>query len=58
MSFYKINGESLITAPNSVHTPTITLKAEEHTTYTYPIEGWYWFNSLHEAMIAFVAQNG
>ncbi len=49
MAFYKKDGESLLIAPNFVYAPTFTLIAEDYETYTYPIDGWYWFDSEEEA---------
>lgn len=55
MPFYRRDTELLLSAPNGVHTPTSTLLAEDHATYTYPVEGWYWFDTLDLA-IAFFAR--
>jgi len=54
MSFYKRIDEELLIAPKFVHTPDISLLAEEHGNHTYPIEGWYWFDTLDEAMLNMV----
>jgi len=51
MSFYKRIDEELLIAPNFVHTPDISLLAEEHGNHTYPVEGWYWFDTLNDAML-------
>lgn len=50
MGFYKRNGDELLHAPNSVHAPGFLLLAEDHATYTYPVEGWYWFDTLDAAL--------
>lgn len=50
MPFYKRDGEELMVAPNFVRAPTFDLFAETHTENTYPIDGWYWFDTLDEAM--------
>ena len=50
MSFYKREGEELLVAPNFVYAPGYTLKAEDKDTYTYPQDGWYWFNTLDDAL--------
>ena len=52
MSFYKRDGEELLVAPNFVRAPTFDLFAETYAENTYPIEGWYWFDTLDEAMTA------
>ena len=46
--FYKFE-KKLIYAPNSVRNVFFHIVEEMHETYTYPIEGWYWFDSLKEA---------
>jgi hypothetical protein len=52
MSFYKRDGEELLVAPSFVRGPGFDLFAETHAENTYPIEGWYWFDTLDEAMAA------
>lgn len=47
--FCKLEGNDILEAPNFVHTPNISLFAEEKDSYTYPIEGWYWFETIEEA---------
>ena len=49
MSFYKLDDGLLLEGPNAVYAPTFTLLKEDKDTYTYPIDGWYWFNSEEEA---------
>ena len=56
MAFYKRDGEDLLTAPNFVHAPGFSLKAEDQATYTYPQDGWYWFDNLNQAMTFFSSQ--
>src|SRR5512135_3326926 len=50
MPFYKRNGDELLSAPNFVHGPGFDLDATLHTTYTYPVDGWYWFDTLDAAL--------
>ena len=50
MSFYKRDGEELLVAPNFVRAPTFDLFAEDKDTYTYPVEGWTWYDTLDQAM--------
>ena len=50
MSFYKRKNEELLVAPNFVHAPGYSLTAEQKDTYTYPVDGWRWFDTLDQAM--------
>lgn len=50
--FYKLDGE-LLHGPNFVYAPTFTLLKELNNTYTYPQDGWYWFDSLELAQAFF-----
>lgn len=54
MPFYKRQDEELLVAPNFVHAPNYSLTAEDKDEYTYPADGWYWFDSLDAAMSALV----
>lgn len=55
--FYKYSEEEHIVmcGPNYVYGPydTFRLFREEKDTYTYPVEGWYWFDSDEEAYAFF-----
>ena len=51
MTFYKRDGDTLLDAPNFVIGQGFELRAETHAENTYPVDGWYWFGSLDEAMI-------
>lgn len=43
--FYKLDEEgNLLHAVNSVHTKNYTLLREEKDTYTYPVDGWVWYD--------------
>lgn len=53
MPFYKRENEELIVAPNFVIGPGFELRAETHSDHTYPVEGWYWFDTLDQALTAF-----
>lgn len=46
--FYKLS-DDLLYGPNFVSTPTYELFVSEKDTYTYPVDGWYWFDTLEEA---------
>lgn len=47
--FYKVEDGGLLYAPNFVAAPDYELRAELHETYTYPVEGWRWFESEEAA---------
>ena len=51
MPFYKRNGEELLVAPEFVSSPDFELTAADHANYTYPIDGWYWFENLDQALV-------
>lgn len=53
MAFFKNDDNNLLVAPNFVYAPTFTLLVEDHNTYTYPQDGWYWFDTEEEARIFF-----
>ena len=57
MPFYKRENDELLVAPNFVYGPGYELQAENHATYTYPVEGWYWYADLDAAMTALVTRN-
>ena len=46
--FYKLDGE-LLYAPNYVLNADYELYRNQHESYTYPVDGWYWFDSELEA---------
>ena len=50
--FYKL-GDELLYAPNVVYAPGFTLQAASHADYTYPQDGWHWFDSQLEAEQSF-----
>lgn len=52
MPFYKKDGEQLLVAPNFVSGPGVELAAENKDQHTYPVQGWYWFDTLEIAMAA------
>lgn len=48
--FYKLDvGNVLLFAPNCVYGTDFCLFRQDHDTYTYPVDGWYWFDSEEEA---------
>ena len=52
-AFYKLHEGLLLQAPNAVLAPDYELRKELKDTYTYPVDGWTWFNSEAEAYWAF-----
>lgn len=46
--FYKYD-DQLLYGPNFIMNANYQLLKESHAEYTYPVDGWYWFNSLEEA---------
>lgn len=49
--FYKLDpGGSLLYGPNFVVNADYTLVRADHATYTYPVDGWYWFDSEAAAL--------
>ena len=57
MPFYKLENNELLVAPNFVVGPGFELRAETHAEHTYPVDGWYWFDTLDAAMTAMVNIN-
>lgn len=45
--FYKLDGELL--SSSFVSGPSFDLVADAHEDYTYPVDGWYWFDTPEEA---------
>ena len=42
--FYKFEDNHWLYAPNFVYAPDFALVKELKDTYTYPIEGWTWYD--------------
>ena len=53
MGFYKKNNDSILTGNTTVCTPTVTLVDVAKDSYTYPQDGWYWFDTFDEALVFF-----
>ena len=52
--FYKLDdGGMLLYGPNFVEHKDYQLYKETHDQQTYPVEGWYWFDSEEEAKLYF-----
>lgn len=47
--FFKKESEDLINVGEPISTPSITLTKETKDEYTYPQDGWYWFDTIEEA---------
>lgn len=52
MSFFKLD-DGLLEAPTAVESLDYALYADQRSTYTYPIGGWYWFDTRQEALAFF-----
>lgn len=50
--FYKADGTFLLYGPGPIYGPNFTLTRELKDTYTYPVEGWTWYESSQEAITA------
>lgn len=50
--FYKLDGE-LLYGPNFVLNQNYELRRETHEDHTYPVDGWYWFDSEDDARAHF-----
>lgn len=47
--FYKLDGEILLYGPNFVLNSNYELRKDTYEEHTYPVDGWYWFDSEAEA---------
>ena len=56
MPFFKKDESELLSAPNFVFGPDFELKAEDKDTYEYPVNGWYWFDTLDDAIAFYATQ--
>lgn len=43
--FAKNDNGNLLTAVSAVKSADYSLEAEKHEEYTYPVDGWYWFDT-------------
>lgn len=50
--FYKLDG-GLLFGPNFVLNANYELRRETHEEHTYPIDGWYWFDTEEQARLFF-----
>lgn len=55
--FYKNEDGQLLYGPTTVQLPISChhhgLNRAQHDSYTYPVEGWYWFDTENEARAFF-----
>lgn len=51
--FYNYQDGGLAHAPNFVENSQFSLYRGEHHTHTYPVGGWYWFDSEADARAFF-----
>ena len=51
--FYRLRDDKLTHAPNAVRAPTYDLFRKDKDSYTYPVHGWYWFDSEEDAKAFF-----
>ena len=47
--FYRRDGDQVQSA-NGVHSSEYSLTEESRADHTYPVDGWYWFDTLDEAL--------
>jgi hypothetical protein len=52
--FYKEENGDLIYGPNFVLNKNYELRKETHDQHTYPVDGWYWFDSETEAKLSLI----
>jgi hypothetical protein len=52
--FYKEENGELIYGPNFVLNKNYELRKETHEQHTYPVDGWYWFDSETEAKLSLI----
>lgn len=50
--FYKLE-MFLMYAANWVRSASYELYVDQKDTYSYPVDGWYWFDTLEEACLHF-----
>ncbi len=51
--FYKYDSGDLLFAGKAVFNKDFTLLKEEKDSYSYPVDGWSWFDTLQQACDAF-----
>lgn len=51
--YFKIENDAVVSA-NTIYNAAYELTAENHAAHAYPVDGWYWFDTL-DAALAFFA---
>ena len=51
--FYKYESETLMYGPNFVLDKNFELMIESKNDHAYPVDGWYWFDSIEDACAFF-----
>lgn len=51
--FYKLDDTILLYGPNFVLNSNYELRKENYNQHTYPVDGWYWFDSENDAYVFF-----
>jgi len=54
MPFYKVDNGTLLVGANNIENRDYVLEAYKHAEYTYPVDGWFWFDTDEEAQGHFV----
>ena len=51
--FYKYESETLMYGPNFVLDKNFELMIESKDDHAYPVDGWYWFDTMEDAYLFF-----
>jgi len=51
--FYKLTDDGLLYGPNAIYSPIYTLLIADKDNYSYPVDGWYYFDNDDEAYTFF-----
>lgn len=57
MMFYKKEENEILNGGDTVSTPSVVLTASAKDEFTYPQDGWYWFDTFDEALAYFAGNN-
>ena len=52
--YYKRDNE-ILQQVSEVHAPDFVLTPDNHATHQYPIDGWYWFDTLDAALAGMIS---
>lgn len=53
MAFYKLENGEIEVAETCIAGLDLDLHYLQKDTYTYPVQGWYWFDTIEEAHLFF-----